>query len=257
MMRRWRATTARSTLRPDYVEALNNRGNALHELKRYDEALASCDRALALRPDYAEALNNRGNTLHELKRYDEALASYDRALSLRPDYAEALNNRGITLRELNRFDEALASYDRALSLRPDYADAYNNMGNVLKELGQLQEAQEAYLEAIRIDPNVSSAYYNLADSKTFAPGDPHLAAMEALAARREGLSKTDRTQLDFALGKAYADLKDYRRSFQHLLAGNASKRATISYDEEICSRLVRPYRGSLHARIDCGKIRRR
>ena len=38
-------------------------------------------------------------------------------------------------------------------------------------------------------------------------------------------------QLDFALGKAYADLKDYRRSFEHLLAGNAAKRATVSYDE--------------------------
>ena len=55
--------------------------------------------------------------------------------------------------------------------------------------------------------------------------------MEALAAKSDGLSKTDRMQLDFALGKAYADLKDYRRSFRHLLAGSAGKRATISYDE--------------------------
>ena len=34
--------------------------------------------------------------------------------------------------------------------------------------------------------------------------------MEALAAKTDGLSKTDRLQLDFALGKAYGDLKDYR-----------------------------------------------
>ena len=33
--------------------------------------------------------------------------------------------------------------------------------------------------------------------------------MQALAARTEGLSPTDRLQLDFALGKAYADLKEY------------------------------------------------
>jgi tetratricopeptide (TPR) repeat protein len=42
-----------------------------------------------LRPDLAKALSNRGNTLHELKRFEEALASYDRALMLQPDYAEA------------------------------------------------------------------------------------------------------------------------------------------------------------------------
>jgi protein O-GlcNAc transferase len=50
-----------------------------------------------VRPDYAEALSNRGNILQELKRFDDALASYDRALSVRPDYAEALSNRGNTL----------------------------------------------------------------------------------------------------------------------------------------------------------------
>ena len=43
--------------------------------------------------NYAEALFNRGATLRELRRFEEALASYDRALAGRPDYAEALSNR--------------------------------------------------------------------------------------------------------------------------------------------------------------------
>ena len=75
------------------------------------------------------------------------------------------------------------------------------MGNVLKELGQLQKAQNSYLEALRLDPNNTSVYLNLADSKTFRSGDPHLAAMEQLAAKEEGLSKVDRIQLDFALAR--------------------------------------------------------
>jgi tetratricopeptide (TPR) repeat protein len=68
--------------------------------RRHTEALASFDRALAVRPDYAEALYNRGVTLQELKRFDEALASYDRALAVRPNYAEALHNRGNVLKEM-------------------------------------------------------------------------------------------------------------------------------------------------------------
>jgi tetratricopeptide (TPR) repeat protein len=79
-----------------------------------------------VRPDYAEALNNRGNTLRELQRFEEALASYDRALKVQPDFAEALCSRGATLHELKRFDEALASYDRALKVRPDYTETHFN-----------------------------------------------------------------------------------------------------------------------------------
>ena len=95
---RWRATTARSLFGRTVSRCSPIVAIPLHELKRFAEALASYDRALAVRPDYAEALSNRGTTLHELKRFPEALASYDRALAVRPDYAEALYNRGVPCR---------------------------------------------------------------------------------------------------------------------------------------------------------------
>jgi hypothetical protein len=77
-----------------------------------------------MRPGDAAVLNNRGVTLHKLRRFEQALASYDLALASRPDYTEALVNRGVTLSDLMRFDEALASYDQAIALRPDDADAH-------------------------------------------------------------------------------------------------------------------------------------
>ncbi len=219
-------------LKPDYAEAYSNRSVALKELNRVEEALVSCDKAIALKPDFAEAHYNRGIALRELKRFEEALVAYDRAIALKPDFAEAHSNRGTALKEIDRLEEALVSYDKAIALKPSLATAYNNKGNALTELGQLDEARSAFLKAIDTDPLSAGAYRNLADLKKFAPGDPHLAAMEKLVAKPEGLSEADRMKLDFALGKAYGDLKDHRRSFQHLLAANAAKRATISYDEE-------------------------
>jgi tetratricopeptide (TPR) repeat protein len=164
-------------------------------------------------------------------RIEEAAAATERALALNPTNHDTINLMGRVAFERGNLDDALANYRRALSLKPDLADAYNNMGNVLKELGQLAEAEKAYLTALELDPKVAGVYVNLADSKKFSPGDPHLAAIEALAAQPDGLSKTDRLQLDFALGKAYADLKEHGRSFEHLLRGAAAKRATIKYDE--------------------------
>ena len=100
-----------------------SRGNVLRELRQYDAALTSYDRAIALRPDFAEAYSNRGMILHELKRPTEALESYDRALAVRPDFIDALSNRGETLQELKRFDEAAESYSRVLTLQPGHSIA--------------------------------------------------------------------------------------------------------------------------------------
>jgi predicted O-linked N-acetylglucosamine transferase (SPINDLY family) len=145
-------------IRPNYAEAHNNRGVVLQEIERFDEALASYERALSIKPNYAEALTNRGIALRELTRFDEALASYEQALAIQPNYAEAYNNRGITLWVLKRLDDALANYERALAIKPDYAEALQNQGLVLHELGRSDEALVSYQRALTIKPNYADAY---------------------------------------------------------------------------------------------------
>lgn len=145
---------------PKVAEAYNNRGNALLDLKRPDEALASYDKALALEPDYAEAQTNRATALKELKRFDEALAGYDKALALNPGIPVTHYNRANALSDLKRLDEALASYDRALTLDPGYAEAYYNRGNALVELKRPDEAVASYDRALALKPGYAEAYYN-------------------------------------------------------------------------------------------------
>ena len=72
-------------LKPKVAEAHNNRGNALMDLKRPAEALASCDKAIALKPHIAESHYNRGKALKDLKRPEDAIASYDKAIALKPN----------------------------------------------------------------------------------------------------------------------------------------------------------------------------
>src|SRR5579883_2156671 len=145
---------------PDDITALNHRGLALYELKRFAEAAATFERALALRPDYADAHSNRGNALNALGRFDEALASYERAIAARPDHADAYSNRANTLNALRRFEEALASCDRALVLQPNSASAHCNRGNALKELRRFEEALASCDRALVLQPNSASAHCN-------------------------------------------------------------------------------------------------
>ncbi len=148
------------TLNSGHADTHNNRGNVLHDLHRLDEALACYDQVLALQPDFAPAYSNRGNVLSDLKRFDEALASFDQALALQSDYAEAHNNRGNVLRNLNRLDEALACYDQALTFNPDYVEAYNNQGLTLQNLGMFEMALVSYDRAVELKPEYAEAYNN-------------------------------------------------------------------------------------------------
>jgi tetratricopeptide (TPR) repeat protein/ADP-heptose:LPS heptosyltransferase len=190
-------------INPNNAVAYYNRGNALKELKRVEEALASYDRAIALKPDYAQAYSNRGVALQELKRVEEALASHDRAIALKPDYADAYYNRGVALKELKRVEEALASYDRAIALKPDCAEAYYNCGNALQELKRVEEALASHDRAIALKPDYSEAYLNRG------------VALKELKRVEEALASYDRA---IALKPDYAEAY-WNKSLALLVAG--------------------------------------
>jgi predicted O-linked N-acetylglucosamine transferase (SPINDLY family) len=110
-------------LKPDLVEAQNNRGAIRQMAGDWEGALACYDGALRQRPDYVEALANRGNCLIQLRRWPDALAAFDKALKLSPGRISALNGRAGTLSKLKRFPEALAAYGqlRAADRQNPYA----------------------------------------------------------------------------------------------------------------------------------------
>ena len=113
---------------------------------------ASYDQALKIKPDYHEACNNRGIALGNLGRFEEAIASYDQALEIKPDYHEARYNRGITLGKLGRFEEAIASYDQALKINPDKDNAWYNKACCYGLLGNIDLAIENLQQAINLNP---------------------------------------------------------------------------------------------------------
>ncbi|MEO1522594.1 MAG: tetratricopeptide repeat protein, partial [Cyanobacteria bacterium J06633_2] len=69
-------------LTPMDYHAWTLRGVVLVYLGRYEEAIASCERATVYQPNHSEAWKFRGLALHALNRYREAHECYDRALGI-------------------------------------------------------------------------------------------------------------------------------------------------------------------------------
>jgi len=114
-------------LKPDLVEAHNNRGAIRQMAGDWAGALACYEACVRYRPDYAEALANRGNVLIQLRRYDEAMASFERALAITPGRASALNGKAGVLFKLKRFEEALAAYGALRAADPQNPYALGGM----------------------------------------------------------------------------------------------------------------------------------
>ena len=217
-------------LKPDYPEALGNLALALASLGRFDQAEELLRRAITMDPQHPDLHLRLGAVLVYQGRFEEAQAALQQVLVLCPTSHDLFTLLGRVAFMRGSLELALAHYRRSLELKPDFAEASNGLGLVLHALGRFDEAACAFRRALVHDPNNTRIHLNLADAKTFGEGDPQLEAMQMLD-RGDSLAEGERLYLHFALGKAYADLKQHARSFEHLLRGNALKREQIRYNE--------------------------
>jgi tetratricopeptide (TPR) repeat protein len=69
---------------------------------------------------------DKGNALLNESKYDEAIEAYDMTLGIDPQYAEAWYNKGNALSQLgfDKHDESVQAYSKAIELDPKYADRF-------------------------------------------------------------------------------------------------------------------------------------
>lgn len=97
-----------------------HRGATYEDQRRFPEALADLERALALEPTYAWAIAHRGRTYEQMRHYEQALVDFDRTIALDASLIEDWHTeRALLLSFLHRYDEALDFYDQGLRARPD------------------------------------------------------------------------------------------------------------------------------------------
>jgi tetratricopeptide (TPR) repeat protein len=63
-------------INPEAPAVLNNIGSTYRSLKKYQLAIDSYSQAIALKPDYLEAILNKGNVYAELKDANSAYGVY-------------------------------------------------------------------------------------------------------------------------------------------------------------------------------------
>ena len=138
--------------KPDYHQVWYNRGKALVQLERWEEAIASHDKALEIKSDDYLAWNNRAEALGKLERWEEAIASCDKALEINSGYYLAWYNKANFLVSNGSLTEAVNCYDKSLEIKPNFYEGWYERGNVFRDLGLMEEAYESWEKAGEIKP---------------------------------------------------------------------------------------------------------
>jgi tetratricopeptide (TPR) repeat protein len=121
---------------------------------------------------------NEGVTLVLAKRYPEAQAKFEAALALEERLAEAHNNLAFSLRMQGKgnFERALKHYNRAVELKPDLAQAYMYRGVLFTQTGDLRRASEDHARLLKLDRQLAAKLEAVIVGRVLNEGSAGLAA---------------------------------------------------------------------------------
>ena len=254
----------------EYLKAQTTSLINLYNAKRYEDVIQKGKALIKKFPNQLLFYNATSLSLSAIGKDEEALELLKQALSQQNNNIHVLNNLGLINGNLNRNKLAREYYDKALSINGKFIDALINLANLNLKENKIKEtkncldtaAKESKIPQSDIVVNLALGQYhqhlgnfkdaiecfnivnklnpeNVVADKSISlihkyknKDDPHLKYME------EKIKKvTDNENLQhlyFALGKAYEDLKEYKKSFKFLNLANqiADKKFNYNIEEQ-------------------------
>ena len=136
---------------------------SLTEAKKYQEALAACDHAIALTPKDVTIWIDRGESLLRLEKYLEAVVNYNQVLLLKPYNSLALVKRCQAHLSLQQYQQAISDCQAALGWNLIWEDQTSALpwyliGEAFSKGEKREEALDSYERAIQVNPNYSLAF---------------------------------------------------------------------------------------------------
>ena len=158
---------------PRLAEAERERGRALADLGRPEEAAAAYHRALALRETDWATHNYLGALLVGTGDLEAAAAEFREVSRLAPDNPRGFTNLGVVAFKLGELREAERALRRSVEIRPTPL-GLTNLGTTLYYRGRFREAADAFARAVAGDERNASAWLNLGRARWRA--EPEAAA---------------------------------------------------------------------------------
>ena len=205
---------------------------AYNAQNRHEKGIEILEDAIRNDPKNIFVLNNLGLIHSNLENNDIAEEYLKRAITLKPLFLDA----HITLANLkSKIDKNKEALDILTKLENTYEKSYIlnfTLGNIYQQIGNFNKATEHFNLCLKIDPLNTAPDKAISLITKYTPKNSHLNYMQK---KFETIKSNDHKMiLSFALGKAYEDIKEYKKSFEYLNIANKIRDESLNYsiDEE-------------------------
>ena len=204
---------------------------AYQSIGEFQKSADVMERALKKNANNPYFLNNMGVSQHKLENFSQAEEYFKKGLRIAPNYINILNNLGNLKNDLNFTEEAIELYKKSISIKNDIIETHHNIANCYQSIGKYEESIFHCNEILKINPKITVSDRLISSMKKYVKEDPHLNKMESKLDEYD-LNEEQLSNLYFGIGKAYEDIKDYKKSFDNYNQGNKLLKKLNPFDIE-------------------------
>ena len=195
----------------------------------YNNSIKIMEEALKLDPKNIFFLNNMGISQHKSKDFIEAEKYFERALKINPNYINVLNNYANLKKDLDKVDDAIKYYERSVKIKSNILITNYNLSSMYIQKGEYEKAIKYLKKSLEINPKFTTADRVLSLITKYEKNNKHF--LDMIEKKKNfNLNDDEMIELNFALGKAYENLKDYKNAFIHINEANGKKKEKIKYN---------------------------
>ena len=214
---------------PHDIEAMRLLANIGRDLNIYEDAEFLLESALLFDPENAKIKYDYINILTKRQKYGEALKHAQDFYNEDKKNINAMKLLSTALFRTDRYQEAIDIYNDILKLEPKNTDVMLSMGHLYKTSGEIDKSINCYQMAYKTDKYFGDSYWSLANLKTYTFSESEVISIDKMV-NDPYVSVDEKTFMHFALGKAYEDLNEYEKSFNHYKEGNLIKKSKALFN---------------------------
>ena len=217
---------------PDKSYLHNLCGLAYQRIKKIDISINYFKKAIELNPEDLGIQNNLANAYKHLDQYDLAENIFLDILNKKKDYLPAIANLAILKRKLNDFKNTVKLYEQAVIIQKNDPSLLSALASAYQSSGNFKKAKEISYKILKMYPKHVRSHKIISDLTSYSKNDENLREMLNLY-KDNDLLINDKSELSFAIAKAYEDLEDYEKSYKYFDQANKLKKNNNKYNFSI------------------------